>query len=188
MKNFKIGKRILAGVFAVAMSGLVPLSIVSAENQSSEITYEKRTTYTIAIININIPASITADGETITNQQITAAETTNISGEKEVNVTVSSKFKEGTNNLLLERTAANGGGKSVTTAVTLSGPSISQNVEVKNNTLVATFQDQGTAPTYGGTLNFGAITGSLTDNDNPIAAGTYTQPLTFTITVEDRKH
>ena len=62
------------------------------------------------------------------------------------------------------------------------------NVEVKNKTLVATFQDQGTAPTYGGTLNYGAITGSLTDNDNPIAAGTYTQPLTFTITVENRKH
>ena len=58
----------------------------------------------------------------------------------------------------------------------------------EGKTLVATFQDQGTAPTYGGTLNFGAITGSLTDNDNPIAAGTYTQPLTFTITVEDRKH
>lgn len=183
MKNFKIGKRILAGVFAVAMSGLVPLSIVSAENQSSEITYEKRATYTI-----NIPASITADGETITNQQITAAETTNISGEKEVNVTVLSKFNGETNNLLLERTTGTGGGKSVTTAVTLSGPSISQNVEVKNDTLVATFQDQGTAPTYGGTLNFGAITGSLTDNDNPIAAGTYTQPLTFKIVVEDRKH
>lgn len=183
MKNFKIGKRILAGVFAVAMSGLVPLSIVSAENQSSEITYQKTTTY-----EINIPASITADGETITNQQITAVETTNISGEKEVNVTVSSNFKDETNNLLLKRTEGTGGGKSVTTAVTLSGPSIPQNVEVKNNTLVATFQDQGTAPTYGGTLNFGAITGSLTDNDNPIAAGTYTQPLTFKIAVEDRKH
>lgn len=183
MKNFKIGKRILAGVFAVAMSGLVPLSIVSAENQSSEITYQKTTTY-----EINIPASITADGETITNQQITAVETTNISGEKEVNVTVSSNFKDETNNLLLKRTEDTGGGKSVTTAVTLSGPSISQNVEVKNNTSVATFQDQGTAPTYGGTLNFGAITGSLTDNDNPIAAGTYTQPLTFKTVVEDRKH
>lgn len=182
MKNFKIGKRILAGVFAVAMSGLVPLSIVSAENQSSEITYQKTTTY-----EINIPASITADGETITNQQITAAETTNISGEKEVNVTVLSEFKDETNNLLLKRTEGTGGGKSVTTAVTLSGPSIPPNVEVKNNTLVATFQDQGTAPTYGGTLNFGAITGSLTDN-NPIAAGTYTQPLTFKIAVDDRKH
>lgn len=182
MKNFKIGKRILAGVFAVAMSGLVPLSIVSAENQSSEITYQKTATYVI-----NIPSSITAADETITNQQITAAETTNISGEKEVNVTVSSKFKEGTNKLLLERTAANGGGKSVTTAVTLSGPSISPNVEVKNNTLVATFQDQGTAPTYGGTLIFDDITGEHTDN-NPIAAGTYTQELTFTITLEDRKH
>lgn len=183
MKNFKIGKRILAGVFAVAMSGLVPLSIVSAENQSSEITYKKSTTYTI-----NIPASITAAGETITNQQITAAKTTNISGEKEVNVTVSSKFNGETNNLLLKRTEGTGGGKSVTTAVTLSGPSISQNVEVnKNNTLVATFQDQGTAPTYGGTLIFDDITGEHTDN-NPIAAGTYTQELTFTITVEDRKH
>lgn len=182
MKNFKIGKRILAGVFAVAMSGLVPLSIVSAENQSSEITYQKDTKY-----EINIPSSITADRETITNQQITAAETTNISGEKEVNVTVSSEFNGETNNLLLERTAANGGGKSVTTAVTLSGPSISPNVEVKNKTLVATFQDQGTAPTYGGTLIFNDITGEHTDN-NPIAAGTYTQELTFTITVEDRKH
>ena len=182
MKNFKIGKRILAGVFAVAMSGLVPLSIVSAENQSSEITYQKRTTYTI-----NIPASITADGETITNQQITAAETTNISGEKELNVTVSSEFNGETNNLLLERTTDTGGGKSVTTAVTLSGPSISPNVGVKNNTLVATFQDQGTAPTYGGTLNFGAITGEHTDN-NPIAAGTYKQELTFKIAVDDRKH
>lgn len=182
MKNFKIGKRILAGVFAVAMSGLVPLSIVSAEDKSSEITYEKRTKY-----EINIPASITADGETITNQQITAAETTNISGEKELNVTVSSEFKDETNNLLLERTEGTGGGKSVTTAVTLSGPSISQNVEVKNNTLVATFQDQGTAPTYGGTLIFDDITGEHTDN-NPIAAGTYTQELTFTITVENRKH
>ena len=30
MKNFKIGKRMLAGVFGVAMSGFVPLSIVSA--------------------------------------------------------------------------------------------------------------------------------------------------------------
>lgn len=182
MKNFKIGKRILAGVFAVAMSGLVPLSIVSAENQSSEITYQKTTTY-----EINIPASITADGETITNQQITAVETTNISGEKEVNVTVSSNFKDETNNLLLKRTEGTGGGKSVTTAVTLSGPSISQNVGVKNNTLVATFQDQGTAPTYGGTLIFDDITGEHTDN-NPIAAGTYTQPLTFKIAVEDRKH
>lgn len=182
MKNFKIGKRILAGVFAVAMSGLVPLSIVSAENQSSEITYQKDTKY-----EINIPASITAVGETITNQQITAVETTNISGEKEVNVTVSSKFKEETNNLLLERTTVTGGGKSVTTAVTLLGPSISPNVEVKNNTLVATFQDQGTAPTYGGTLIFDDITGEHTDN-NPIAAGTYTQELTFTITVENRKH
>lgn len=182
MKNFKIGKRILAGVFAVAMSGLVPLSIVSAENQSSEITYQKTTTY-----EINIPASITADGETITNQQITAVETTNISGEKEVNVTVSSNFKDETNNLLLKRTEGTGGGKSVTTAVTLSGPSISQNVGVKNKTLVATFQDQGTAPTYGGTLIFNDITGEHTDN-NPIAAGTYTQELTFTITVENRKH
>ena len=182
MKNFKIGKRILAGVFAVAMSGLVPLSIVSAENQSSEITYKKSTTYTI-----NIPASITAVGETITNQQITAAETTNISGEKEVNVTVSSNFKDETNKLLLERTENTGRGKSVTTTVTLSGPSISPNVEVKNNTLVATFQDQGTAPTYGGTLIFDDITGEHTDN-NPIAAGTYTQELTFTITVENRKH
>lgn len=182
MKNFKIGKRILAGVFAVAMSGLVPLSIVSAENQSSEITYQKTTTY-----EINIPASITADGETITNQQITAVETTNISGEKEVNVTVSSNFKDETNNLLLKRTEGTGGGKSVTTAVTLSGPSISQNVGVKNNTLVATFQDQGTAPTYGGTLIFDDITGEHTDN-NPIAAGTYTQELTFKIAVEDRKH
>lgn len=187
MKNFKIGKRILAGVFAVAMSGLVPLSIVSAEdksaeNKSSEITYQKDTTYTI-----NIPASITAAGETITNQQITAAETTNISGEKEVNVTVLSEFKDETNNLLLKRTEGTGGGKSVTTAVTLSGPSISQNVGVKNNTLVATFQDQGTAPTYGGTLIFNDITGEHTDN-NPIAAGTYTQPLTFKIAVDDRKH
>ena len=183
MKNFKIGKRILAGVFAVAMSGLVPLSIVSAENQSSEITYQKTTTY-----EINIPASITADGETITNQQITAVETTNISGEKEVNVTVSSNFKNETNNLLLKRTEGTGGGKSVTTAVTLSGPSISQNVGVnKNNTLVATFQDQGTAPTYGGTLIFDDITGEHTDN-NPIAAGTYIQELTFKIAVEDRKH
>ena len=182
MKNFKIGKRILAGVFAVAMSGLVPLSIVSAENQSSEITYQKTTTY-----EINIPASITADGETITNQQITAVETTNISGEKEVNVTVSSNFKDETNNLLLKRTEGTGGGKSVTTAVTLSGPSISQNVGVKNNTLVATFQDQGTAPTYGGTLIFDDITGEHTDN-NPIAAGTYIQELTFKIAVEDRKH
>ena len=183
MKNFKIGKRILAGVFAVAMSGLVPLSIVSAENQSSEITYQKTTTY-----EINIPASITADGETITNQQITAAETTNISGEKEVNVTVSSEFNGETNNLLLKRTEGTGGGKSVTTAVTLSGPSISQNVEVnKNNTLVATFQDQGTAPTYGGTLIFDDITGEHTDN-NPIAAGTYIQELTFKIAVDDRKH
>ncbi len=182
MKNFKIGKRILAGVFAVAMSGLVPLSIVSAENQSSEITYQKTTTY-----EINIPASITADGETITNQQITAVETTNISGEKEVNVTVSSNFKDETNNLLLKRTEGTGGGKSVTTAVTLSGPSISQNVGVKNNTLVATFQDQGTAPTYGGTLIFDDITGEHTDN-NPIAAGTYIQELTFKIAVDDRKH
>ncbi len=182
MKNFKIGKRILAGVFAVAMSGLVPLSIVSAENQSSEITYEKRTTYTI-----NIPTSITAAGETITKQQITAAETTNISGEKEVNVTVSSNFKDETNKLLLERTENTGGGKSVTTTVTLSGPSISPNVGVKNNTLVATFQDQGTAPTYGGTLIFDDITGEHTDN-NPIAAGTYKQELTFKIAVEDRKH
>ncbi len=182
MKNFKIGKRILAGVFAVAMSGLVPLSIVSAENQSSEITYQKTTTY-----EINIPASITADGETITNQQITAVETTNISGEKEVNVTVSSNFKNETNNLLLKRTEGTGGGKSVTTAVTLSGPSISQNVGVKNNTLVATFQDQGTAPTYGGTLIFDDITGEHTDN-NPIAAGTYIQELTFKIAVDDRKH
>lgn len=182
MKNFKIGKRILAGVFAVAMSGLVPLSIVSAENQSSEITYEKRTTYTI-----NIPASITAAGETITNQQITAAKTTNISGEKEVNVKVSSNFKDETNKLLLERTTNTGGGKSVTTTVTLSGPSISPNVGVKNNTLVATFQDQGTAPTYGGTLIFDDITGEHTDN-NPIAAGTYKQELTFKIAVEDRKH
>ena len=182
MKNFKIGKRILAGVFAVAMSGLVPLSIVSAENQSSEITYQKTTTY-----EINIPASITADGETITNQQITAAETTNISGEKEVNVTVSSEFNGETNNLLLKRTEGTGGGKSVTTAVTLSGPSISQNVGVKNNTLVATFQDQGTAPTYGETLIFDDITGEHTDN-NPIAAGTYIQELTFKIAVDDRKH
>lgn len=183
MKNFKIGKRILAGVFAVAMSGLVPLSIVSAENQSSEITYEKRTKY-----EINIPASISVvDTGSTDNQQITLSNP-NISGEKELNVTVSSEFREGTNNLLLKRTEDTGGGKSVTTAVTLSGPSISQNVEVKNNTLVATFQDQGTAPTYGGTLNFGAITGSLTDNDNPIAAGTYTQPLTFKTVVEDRKH
>lgn len=182
MKNFKIGKRILAGVFAVAMSGLVPLSIVSAENQSSEITYQKTTTY-----EINIPASITADGETITNQQITAVETTNISGEKEVNVTVSSNFNDETNNLLLKRTEGTGGGKSVTTAVTLSGPSISQNVGVKNNTLVATFQDQGTAPTYGGTLIFDDITGEHTDN-NPIAAGTYIQELTFKIAVDDRKH
>ena len=182
MKNFKIGKRILAGVFAVAMSGLVPLSIVSAENQSSEITYQKTTTY-----EINIPASITADGETITNQQITAVETTNISGEKEVNVTVSSNFKDETNNLLLKRTEGTGGGKSVTTAVTLSGPSISPNVGVKNNTLVATFQDQGTAPTYGGTLIFDDITGEHTDN-NPIAAGTYIQELTFKIAVDDRKH
>lgn len=182
MKNFKIGKRILAGVFAVAMSGLVPLSIVSADDKSSEITYEKRTTYTI-----NISASITAAGETITNQQITAAETTNISGEKEVNVTVSSNFKDETNKLLLERTTDTGGGKSVTTAVTLSGPSISPNVGVKNNTLVATFQDQGTAPTYGGTLIFDDITGEHTDN-NPIAAGTYKQELTFKIAVDDRKH
>lgn len=182
MKNFKIGKRILAGVFAVAMSGLVPLSIVSADDKSSEITYEKRTTYTI-----NIPASITAAGETITTQQITAAETTNISGEKEVNVTVLSNFKDETNKLLLERTTDTGGGKSVTTAVTLSGPSISPNVGVKNNTLVATFQDQGTAPTYGGTLIFDDITGEHTDN-NPIAAGTYKQELTFKIAVDDRKH
>jgi len=183
MKNFKIGKRILAGVFAVAMSGLVPLSIVSAEDKSSEITYEKRTKY-----EINIPASISVeDTKPTDNQQITIS-TPNISGEKELNVTVLSEFKYETNNLLLERTEGTGGGKSVTTAVTLSGPSISQNVEVKNNTLVATFQDQGTAPTYGGTLNFGAITGSLTDNDNPIAAGTYTQPLTFKIAVDDRKH
>lgn len=181
MKNFKIGKRILAGVFAVAMSGLVPLSIVSAENQSSEITYQKTTTY-----EINIPASITADGETITNQQITISNP-NISGEKELNVTVSSKFNGETNNLLLERTTDTGGGKSVTTAVTLSGPSISQNVGVKNNTLVATFQDQGTAPTYGGTLIFDDITGEHTDN-NPIAAGTYIQELTFKIAVDDRKH
>lgn len=182
MKNFKIGKRILAGVFAVAMSGLVPLSIVSAEDKSSEITYQKRTKY-----EIKIPASISVEDTAPTNQQITISNP-NISGEKELNVTVSSKFKGETNNLLLERTTDIGGGKSVTTAVTLSGPSISQNVEVKNKTLVATFQDQGTAPTYGGTLNYGAITGSLTDNDNPIAAGTYTQPLTFTITVENRKH
>ncbi len=183
MKNFKIGKRILAGVFAVAMSGLVPLSIVSAEDKSSEITYEKLTKY-----EINIPASISVvDTDSTDNQKITISNP-NISGEKELNVTVSSEFKEGTNNLLLKRTEATGGGKSVTTAVTLSGPSIPQNVEVKNNTLVATFQDQGTAPTYGGTLNFGAITGSLTDNDNPIAAGTYTQPLTFKIAVDDRKH
>ena len=186
MKNFKIGKRILAGVFAVAMSGLVPLSIVSAEDKSedksSEITYEKGDKS-----EINIPASISVVDTAPTNQQITISNP-NISGEKELNVTVSSKFKGETNNLLLERTTDTVGGKSVTTAVTLSGPSISQNVEVKNKTLVATFQDQGTAPTYGGTLNYGAITGSLTDNDNPIAAGTYTQPLTFTITVENRKH
>lgn len=186
MKNFKIGKRILAGVFAVAMSGLVPLSIVSAEDKSedknSEITYEKITEYII-----EIPPSISVVDTDPTNQQITISNP-NISGEKEVNVTVSSKFNGETNNLLLERTTGTGGGKSVTTAVTLSGPSISQNVGVKNNTLVATFQDQGTAPTYGGTLNFGAITGSLTDNDNPIAAGTYTQPLTFKIAVDDRKH
>ncbi len=186
MKNFKIGKRILAGVFAVAMSGLVPLSIVSAEDKSedknSEITYEKITEYII-----EIPPSISVEDTGSTNQQITLSNP-NISGEKELNVKVSSKFNGGTNNLLLERTTDTVGGKSVTTAVTLSGPSISQNVEVKNNTLVATFQDQGTAPTYGGTLNFGAITGSLTDNDNPIAAGTYTQPLTFKIAVEDRKH
>lgn len=183
MKNFKIGKRILAGVFAVAMSGLVPLSIVSADDKSSEIKYQKGTSY-----EINIPASISVvDTGSTDNQQITLSNP-NISGEKELNVTVSSEFREGTNNLLLKRTEDTGGGKSVTTAVTLSGPSISQNVEVKNNTLVATFQDQGTAPTYGGTLNFGAITGSLTDNDNPIAAGTYTQPLTFKTVVEDRKH
>lgn len=183
MKNFKIGKRILAGVFAVAMSGLVPLSIVSAEDKSSEIKYQKGTSY-----EINIPASISVvDTGSTDDQQITLSNP-NISGEKELNVTVSSEFREGTNNLLLKRTEDTGGGKSVTTAVTLSGPSISQNVEVKNNTLVATFQDQGTAPTYGGTLNFGAITGSLTDNDNPIAAGTYTQPLTFKTVVEDRKH
>lgn len=186
MKNFKIGKRILAGVFAVAMSGLVPLSIVSAEDKSedknSEITYEKITEYII-----EIPPSISVVDTDPTNQQITIS-TPNISGEKELNVTVSSKFNGETNNLLLERTTGTGGGKSVTTAVTLSGPSISQNVGVKNNTLVATFQDQGTAPTYGGTLNFGAITGNLTDNDNPIAAGTYTQPLTFKIAVADRKH
>lgn len=183
MKNFKIGKRILAGVFAVAMSGLVPLSIVSAEDKSSEIKYQKGTSY-----EINIPASISVvDTGSTDNQQITLSNP-NISGEKELNVTVSSEFREGTNNLLLKRTEDTGEGKSVTTAVTLSGPSISQNVEVKNNTLVATFQDQGTAPTYGGTLNFGAITGSLTDNDNPIAAGTYTQPLTFKTVVEDRKH
>lgn len=183
MKNFKIGKRILAGVFAVAMSGLVPLSIVSAEDKSSEIKYQKGTSY-----EINIPASISVvDTGSTDNQQITLSNP-NISGEKELNVKVSSEFREGTNNLLLKRTEDTGGGKSVTTAVTLSGPSISQNVEVKNNTLVATFQDQGTAPTYGGTLNFGAITGSLTDNDNPIAAGTYTQPLTFKTVVEDRKH
>lgn len=183
MKNFKIGKRILAGVFAVAMSGLVPLSIVSAEDKSSEITYQKITKY-----EINIPASIrVVDTGSTDNQQITLSNP-NISGEKELNVTVSSEFREGTNNLLLKRTEDTGGGKSVTTAVTLSGPSISQNEEVKNNTLVATFQDQGTTPTYGGTLNFGAITGSLTDNDNPIVAGTYTQPLTFKTVVEDRKH
>lgn len=182
MKNFKIGKRILAGVFAVAMSGLVPLSIVSAEDKSSEIKYQKGTEY-----EIKIPASISVEDIKPTNQQITLSNP-NISGEKELNVTVSSKFNGETNNLLLERTTDIGGGKSVTTAVTLSGPSIPQNVEVKNNTLVATFQDQGTAPTYGGTLNFGVITGSLTDNDNPIAAGTYTQPLTFKIAVEDRKH
>lgn len=173
----------MAGVFAVAMSGLVPLSIVSAEDKSSEIKYQKGTSY-----EINIPASISVvDTGSTDNQQITLSNP-NISGEKELNVTVSSEFREGTNNLLLKRTEDTGGGKSVTTAVTLSGPSISQNVEVKNNTLVATFQDQGTAPTYGGTLNFGAITGSLTDNDNPIAAGTYTQPLTFKTVVEDRKH
>ena len=182
MKNFKIGKRILAGVFAVAMSGLVPLSIVSAENQSSEITYQKTTTY-----EINIPPSISVeDTDSTDNQQITLSNP-NISGEKELNVTVSSKFNGETNNLLLERTTDTGGGKSVTTAVTLSGPSISQNVGVKNNTLVATFQDQGTAPTYGGTLIFDDITGEHTDN-NPIAAGTYIQELTFKIAVDDRKH
>ena len=185
MKNFKIGKRILAGVFAVAMSGLVPLSIVSAEDKSedknSEITYEKITEYII-----EIPPSISVEDIKPTNQQITISNP-NISGEKEVNVRVSSKFNGETNNLLLERTTGTGGGKSVTTAVTLSGPSISQNVGVKNNTLVATFQDQGTAPTYGGTLIFDDITGEHTDN-NPIAAGTYTQELTFKIAVEDRKH
>ena len=88
MKNFKIGKRILAGVFAVAMSGLVPLSIVSAEDKSSEITYEKRTKY-----EINIPASISVeDTKPTDNQQITIS-TPNISGEKELNVTVLSEFK-----------------------------------------------------------------------------------------------
>ena len=182
MKNFKIGKRILAGVFAVAMSGLVPLSIVSAEDKSSEIKYQKGTSY-----EINIPASISVvDTGSTDNQQITLSNP-NISGEKELNVTVSSEFREGTNNLLLKRTEGTGGGKSVTTAVTLSGPSISQNVGVKNNTLVATFQDQGTAPTYGGTLIFDDITGEHTDN-NPIAAGTYIQELTFKIAVDDRKH
>lgn len=181
MKNFKIGKRILAGVFAVAMSGLVPLSIVSAEDKSSEIKYQKGTSY-----EINIPASISVEDIKPTNQQITLSNP-NISGEKELNVTVSSNFKDETNKLLLERTTDTGGGKSVTTAVTLSGPSISPNVGVKNNTLVATFQDQGTAPTYGGTLIFDDITGEHTDN-NPIAAGTYKQELTFKIAVDDRKH
>ena len=178
MKNFKIGKRMLAGVFGVAMSGFVPLSIVSAGeintdgNDSTKIQYQKTAGYVI-----NIPADISVkDDETIVDQTITSGESTNISGEKEVKVTVNSTFKDESNNLQLNRTAETGGEK----AVTLGGTGATD-IEVKNGDKVATFRDQGVnALHYGGTLKFGKITGENTQN-NPIAAGTYEQTLTFTL-------
>ena len=182
MKNFKIGKRMLAGVFGVAMSGFVPLSIVSAGeintdgNDSTKIQYQKTAGYVI-----NIPEDISVkDDETIADQTITSGESTNISGEKEVKVTVKSTFNGDSNNLQLDRTTETGGEKAVTTAVTLGGKD-ANNIAVKNGDKVATFRDQGVdALHYGGTLKFGNITGENTNN-NPIAAGTYEQTLTFTL-------
>lgn len=196
--NNRLSKKFLSRLLTVFMLGALPMQIAMAASyvgdepsspsgdqftsNDSQMTveYVKDNSYIVTI-----PADVTFRNETTGISGQISASSISIDPTKKVQVKVSDSQEDLTDEGVLTLTRINEtDSKTVNTNVTLSGAGSITEPKVKRETVVAEFEGDSEAPSYGGTLNFSATEDS--DGDSVINAGSYQVVMTFTTEVTNK--
>lgn len=157
-------KKVVSSAMALLLVGAMAIPVHAAEEKTTEVSYKEANAYVI-----DIPATLELE---VGQEKTLPIGMTSINVEPTKKVEV--KVKQGITDGAVTLTRQNA---QDTTTSTVSLTSAGQGIG--NNEVVATFQNQATAPTQGGTLYFAGL-------DSNLKAGTWTGNIVFEVNVVNR--